>query len=242
MEIAITYVAPRTCTVVHEGEQTSDATMRAAPLSDYANAGAYVLIAEPGAGKTTAFNSEAKSQEGTYVTVRNFLAYDDKPERYGTTLFLDGLDESRVGVEDGRPPLDAIRNKLYHLGCPPFRLSCRWADWMAANDKEALQDVSPDGTVTVIRLDPLSERNVKDILANIHGVEDTAGFIRAARERGVSELLRNPQNLDMLAKSVSQGKWPDSRKDTFGQACRMLVREPNGQHQVANRQALKRAC
>ena len=135
---------------------------------------------------------------------------------------------------DGRTPLDDIRNKLNRLGRPPFRLSCRWADWMAASDKEALKDVSPDNTVTVIRLDPLSRQNIKDILANNHGVEDTAGFIEAAREHGVDGLLTNPQNLDMLAKSVSQGKWPDSRKETFDQVCRMLVREMNKEHLVAN--------
>ena len=47
-------------------------------------------------------------------------------------------------------------------------------------------------------------------------------------------LLSNPQSLDLLAKAVSQGKWPDSRKETFDQACRMLVREPNGEHLAAN--------
>ena len=66
-------------------------------------------------------------------------------------------------------------------------------------------------------------------------MEDTDAFIEAARSRGVNGLLRNPQNLDMLAKSVSRGKWPDSRKETFDQACRMLVGEPNGQHRAANR-------
>ena len=129
-----------------------------------------------------------------YVTVRNFLAFDDKPEWHGTTLFLDGLDESRAGTRDGRTPLDEIRKKLNNLGCPPFRLSCRWADWMAANDKEALKDVSPDGTVTVIRLDPLSKQNIKAILANNHNVEDPDDFIKLARERGVAKLLTNPQS------------------------------------------------
>ena len=234
MDVAPIYVAPRTCTIVDEGEANRDAKKRAAPLSGYADAAAYVLIAEPGAGKTTAFQTEAERQGGMYVTFRNFRTYDDKPERHGTTLFLDGLDESRAGMRDGRTPLDDIRNKLDSLGCPRFRLSCRWADWMAANDKEALKDVSPDGTVTVIRLDPLSDGNIKAILANRHGVEDTDGFVAAARERGVDRLLRNPQNLDMLAKAVSGGKWPDSRKGTFDQACLMLVREPNGEHLAAN--------
>ena len=234
MDTATTYFAPRTCTVVNEGEATRDGKERAAPLRRYANAAAYVLIAEPGAGKTTAFKTEAASQGGVYVTVRNFRTFDDKPKWHDTTLFLDGLDESRAGTEDGRSSLDDIRKKLERLRRPPFRLSCRWADWMAATDKEALKDVSPDGTITVIRLDPLTERNIKDILTKNHGVEDADGFVEAARKRGVDRLLSNPQNLDLLAKSVSQGNWPDSRKETFDQACGMLVREPNGEHLAAN--------
>ena len=229
----MTYVAPRTCTVVDDSQAPRDARDRPTPLSSYANLAAYVLIAEPGAGKTTAFKAEAASRGGTYVTVRNFRTFDDRPEWKDTTLFLDGLDESRAGTTDGRTPLDEIRRKLRRLGSPPFRLSCRWADWMAATDKEALQDVSPDGTIAVIRLDLLSERNIKDILTNNHGVEDADGFIEAARKRGVIRLLSNPQNLDLLAKSVSQGSWPESRKETFDQACMMLVREPNGQHRMA---------
>ena len=234
MDTSTPYIAPRTCTVVNEGEATRAAEESALPLSDYANAAAYVLIAEPGAGKTTAFKSEAESQGGTYVTVRNFRIFDDEPEWLDTSLFLDGLDELRAGTEDGRTPLDDIRKKLKRLGCPPFRLSCRWADWMAATDKEALKEVSPDRTVTVIRLDPLSKRNIKAILSYNYGVEDTDGFVRAARERGVDRLLENPQNLDMLARSVSRGRWPDSRKETFDQACRMLVKEENGEHLAAN--------
>ena len=167
MDTVPPYVAPRTCTVVDEGEPPVDPKERTAPLSDYVNAAAYVLIAEPGAGKTTTFKTEADSHGGTYVTVRNFLTFDDRSEWRDTTLFLDGLDESRAGTEDGRTPLDDVRRKLDRLGRPPFRLSCRWADWMAANDRDALKEVSPDGAVTVIRLDPLSDRNIKDILRKI---------------------------------------------------------------------------
>ena len=198
MDKATTYVAPRTCTVVGEGEPTRATKKPGEPLTNYADAAAYVLIAEPGAGKSTAFETEAIRQGGRCVTVRNFLTYDDKLEWHGTTLFLDGLDESRAGLQDGRTPLDDIRRKLDRLERPRFRLSCRWADWMAANDREALQGVSPDGSVTVMRLDPLSEGNIKAILANNHGVKDTAGFLTAARERGVYRLLSNPQNLKMF--------------------------------------------
>ena len=203
------------------------------PLSDYADCAAYVLIAEPGAGKTTAFKAESEAQGAVCVTVRNFLTFD-KPEWRDTTLFLDGLDEYRASFTDRRTPLDQIRMKLDSLGCPRFRLSCRWSDWLAANDKEHLQNVSPDSKVTVVRLDPLSKNNIKAILTNNHGVKDVDEFITAARDRGVDTLLSNPQNLELLAKSVADGNWPDSRLETFERACEILVRETNGEHLIAN--------
>ena len=219
--------------MVNAGEAQLGGETTTRPLTDYTDASAYVLIAEPGAGKTTAFETEATRRGGKYVTVRDFRTFD-KAEWRNSTLFLDGLDEARAGTEDGRTPLDDVRRKLHDLGCPAFRLSCRWADWMAATDRDRLKEVAPDGAVTVMRLDPLSKRNIKDILANKFGVEDTDGFIAAARERGVDKLLTNPQNLDLLAKSVLAGKWPDSQRETFEQACRMLAREPNGDHLAAN--------
>ena len=236
MEETARYVVPRTCSVVDEREQQL-AGGKQAPLADYAGAAAYVLIAEPGAGKSTAFDTEAAKQGAVCVTVRNFLRLD-KSEWRGATLFLDGLDEARAGPGDRRTPLDGIVQKLGGLGCPPFRLSCRWSDWLAANDKEGLREVSPDGTVSMLRLDPLSKRNIKDILAKNHGVEDAEAFVAAARQRGVERLLNNPQNLELIAKSVTRGKWPDSRRETFEQACRMLVHEPNGEHRAANPSAV----
>ena len=226
------YVAPRTCRVVDERDLRPDRGKQI-PLAEYADKTAYVLIAEPGAGKTTAFKSEAARMGAICVSVRDFRAFD-RPEWRDKTLFLDGLDESRAGAADGRTPLDEIRTKLDRLGCPRFRLSCRWADWLAANDRERLKEVSPDGKVTVVRLDPLSERNIKDILAKNHGVEDVEDFIDAARQRGIKGLLDNPENLRLLAKSVAGGKWPDSRLEMFEEACGLLARETNGEHLAAN--------
>ena len=118
--------------------------------------------------------------------------------------------------------------------CPQFRLSCRWRDWLAANDKEGLREVSPDHAVAVIRLNPISRSDITQILVKNHGVADPEGFVDAARHRGIDKLLTNPQNLDLLARSVAQGKWPESRRDTFEQACRILVREPNNEHLAAD--------
>ena len=229
------YVARRKCTVISEDDSERDSHLSGAPLEDFATTPAFVLIAEPGAGKTTAFKNQAEASGATCVTVRDFLTYDDKPEWHGKTLFLDGLDESRIGTIDGRTTLDRIRGKLDRLGRPSFRLSCRWAEWLGANDKDCLKQVSADGTVTVIRLDPLTQQNIKDILAKNHRVEDTDGFIAAAKTRGIDGLLKNPQTLELLAESVSKGEWPNSRKETFEQACHILVCENNAEHLLGNR-------
>lgn len=230
----MTYVAQRTCTTVNEDVPERCSGASSVPLGNFAGVSAYVLIGEPGAGKTTAFKRETDKQGGVYVTVRSFLTFDDIPKWHGKTLYLDGLDESRVGTVDGRTSLDRIRTKLDRLGRPPFRLSCRWADWFGSNDRERLKEVSPDGTMTVVRLDPLSKQNIKDILTKKYGVEDADDFIGKARDRRIDELLKNPQNLDMLVRSVSQGKWPESRIETFEESCRMLAREPNEEHRVGN--------
>ena len=230
----MTYVAQRACTKVNDDAPESCSGVSGVPLEDFAGVSAYVLIGEPGAGKTTAFKRETDRQGGFYITVRSFLTFDDIPGWCGKTLYLDGLDESRVGTVDDRTPLDRIRTKLDRLGRPPFRLSCRWADWFGSNDRERLKEVSPDGTMIVVRLDPLSKQNIKDILTKKYGVEDADDFIGKAQDRGIDELLKNPQNLDMLVRSVSQGRWPESRMETFEEACRMLAREPNEEHRIGN--------
>ena len=230
----VKFVVRRSCTVVDENEGGRVSETSSTPLENFTRTPAYVLIGEPGAGKTTVFKSEAEKQGDVYVTVRRFLKYDEQQWR-GKTLYLDGLDESRVGTVDGRTTLDRICTKLDHLGRPTFRLSCRWADWLGANDKEHLNDVSPNGTVTVIRLDPLSQDAIRGILVRDHGVADPDDFIDSARTLGIHSLLENPQNLDMLAKSVAHGAWPSSRKEAFEQACGILASEANEEHRVANR-------
>ncbi|MDE0085505.1 MAG: hypothetical protein OXU23_07320 [Candidatus Poribacteria bacterium] len=137
-----------TCTVIKEDNSEDQSQETSEPLTNFADKSAYVLIGEPGAGKTTAFKCVADSHNGIYITARNFLALPSKPEWQDTTLYIDGLDETRAGLTDGRTPLDQIRLKLHQLGCPKFRLSCRWADWFGSNDRKHLKDVSSISTPT----------------------------------------------------------------------------------------------
>ena len=229
-------IVPRTCTEIQKknGKQLQNAVSQ--PLGTFRDEPAYVLLGDPGAGKTTAFGSECEvlREKACLITARDFLTFEPHPEWRDKTLFIDGLDEIRVGVDDARTPFDQIRRRLDALGKPHFRLSCREADWLGANDRRRIESVSPDSKVMVLRLNPLTDSDIADILNDRPGIGDAQAFIALAKEQRVDGLLANPQTLNMLADVVAQGGgWPKSRKETFEMACGQMVREHNEEHQAA---------
>ena len=228
-----TYV-PRTVREIKAGRSREQSESESLPIEDFRSRAAYVLLAPPGAGKTTTFGLEATGQEGTYVTARDFNAFEDWSKWHDTILFIDGLDETRAGQADGRTSFDNIRSRLNKLGCPRFRLSCREADWFGATDSERLKKVSPVGNITVLRLDPLSDEDVRKILHDNLEIPDAEQFIGEARGKGVQGLLTNPKSLEMLALAVRKGgDWPETRMKAFEMACETLVKEHNKEHEVA---------
>ena len=239
-------IVPRTCTEVRLGDsetrgaaQPGDrgADTPSRPLADFRTAPAYVLLGDPGSGKSTSFadECEALGQNACFVTARDFLAFDPsvRPQWREKIIFIDGLDEVRVGSTDVRRPLDAIRRRLDRLGWPRFRLSCREADWLGTNDRTSLVRMSPHA-LTVLRLDPLADEAVERILSARGDIGDASSFVAAAGEKGVGGFLENPQCLSMLADVVTNGGgWPASRLALFEQACLQMAREHNEEHGAA---------
>ena len=149
---------PRTCVEFNQQSDATNQNCESLSLEDCRSIDAYVLLAGPGAGKTTTFIEEAElAEDGRYVTARDFLTFQSNPEWGGKTLFIDGLDEMRAGTADSRTPFDKIRSRLDELGKPRFRLSCRNADWFGAYDRDELKKVSPTGEISVLLLNPLSD-------------------------------------------------------------------------------------
>ncbi|MCP4769672.1 MAG: hypothetical protein GY875_25860 [Gammaproteobacteria bacterium] len=225
-------VVPRTCT--KRDNQSGESESR--PLAKFGDELAYVLLGDPGAGKTISFEQEAIATGGHYVRARSFAALDSKPDISGKTLFIDGLDEMRAGGGDGRTPLDLIRHHLDRLGRPRFRLSCREADWYGDSDRAALEEAAPAGSLTLLHLDPLSDTDILLLLDRKFAIDDPAGFVLQADRHGLADLLRNPHTLKLLANAVGGTTWPDSRAATYDLACRQLLREPNSEHRAAKRE------
>ncbi|MCF1369267.1 hypothetical protein LH704_21095 [Burkholderia cenocepacia] len=199
-------------------------------LPDWRNLDAYVLLGEPGSGKTVAFQMEARAmgEDAHYITVRDLVTVGLLPSAIGKTLFIDALDERRTDSISSLTSLDDVRRALQSAGRPRFRLSCREADWIRSGTAD-LVCVSPSDSVETLWLEPLNEAEITELLTNLGPgrVENPNNFLEEADRRRLTPLLGNPLLLNLLVDAVKDGRWPDSRSETYAAACVMLAREHN---------------
>lgn len=228
------HIVPRRVRLIPEKESETAATPESRPLSDFRVLAAWVLLGEPGAGKTSAFEQEAEATGGLKISIAEFLIEGLQDDLRGKTLFLDGLDETRAGGE-GESILLQVRARLKQIGSPPFRIACRAADWFGATDAGILKPVSPNGELATLLLDPLSDDDIIDILRMNHGISDPEGFVEQAVRQGLPDLLGNPQTLGLLANAIRGDQWPQSRAETFDLACKKLAEEPSKTHRIRQR-------
>lgn len=199
------------------------------------NLAAWVLLGEPGSGKTEAFKKEAEATGGKYIRISEFIDTNEMTDLQGQILFLDGLDEIRASSFDNDSLLYKIKAKLQQLGKPHFRIACRAADWFASIDDEDIKGASLDKKLTVFLLEPFTEDDIFSILSKNHNIKNPGSFVEKSKKTGVGTLLENPQTLGLLACAIRDGQWPSTRQETFKLACEKLIEENNKRHRIANR-------
>ncbi len=203
------------------------------PIEYFREHPAWVLLGEPGAGKTTVLKQEEKALEGDgqYISIATFLEADVTLYPWqGKTLFLDGLDEIQ---EDPSRLIEKIKTQLMRLTNPPFRLACRAANWYGSCIKKSLTELYPN--LIVLELVSLSENEVLRLLQESHSIQNPENFITQTKKFGIHDLLRNPEMLNLMVQAVQGGKWPESREEVYQLACQRLVHEDNANHRQIHR-------
>jgi hypothetical protein len=199
-------------------------TLASAPLRHFRNCDAWALLGEPGSGKTEALKQEATETNGKLITVAQFLIEPPTLNK-DTVLFLDGLDEYRVGQNGGSVALQ-VGAQLRRLGVRRFRIACRSADWLGESDGDPLfKDLDHHD---VLELQPLPDSDVYSIVNDtLKRDADAVTFIARAKKLGLGSLLANPQSLNLLLIATRGNPWPATRRETFELACDQLVGEQN---------------
>jgi hypothetical protein len=210
------------------------------PISHWRETPAYVLLGDPGAGKTKALTDEAQACGAQVASAADFGIVASQRGAKGVPVFIDGLDEKRAGNTD-TDALNAIRIELGKLKNPKFRITCREIDWLGGVDTNALKAVSPNGEIAELHLEPLTDSDIESLLVNWRGeLPDPLAFWTYATERGLQDWLRNPMALELFVKAVLRAKnggLPESKLEIFKLACEQLASEFNEQHVASRRRA-----
>lgn len=206
-------------------------------LAQWADLPAYVLLGEPGSGKTKAFEREVAEGSGQLVRARALLNGELDHGQFDEPLFIDALDVVRAGSGSAMAAIDQVVQKLHALGRPQFRLACRAAEWFSSDARE-LAGASPDGRLVILQLEPMTDAQI-DALLQQQGIQQGAEFRQWAQHQRIDTFLRQPLLLRLLVAARSRSDAPiHGRRELFARACADLLQEHDPDVSRAQRGAI----
>ncbi|MEY4766934.1 MAG: hypothetical protein RI907_3607 [Pseudomonadota bacterium] len=211
--------------VPHQADERK--ASEAVPAAQIRDVPAWVLLAEPGAGKSDLFEQEAKAVGGVYAKAAEVAHGLTQAPAPGQVLFIDALDEARAGRGDNSLVL-LLRKQLMLWGRPRFRLSCRAADWLGNVDAAQLAPASPDGVLPVYALVDLTDQDIEAIVGD---PVRARALLQGASQAGYADMLRNPLILEMLLEASAEPQQAGLR-DLYRRHAEMLAGEHNEHHQA----------
>lgn len=192
---------------------------------------AFVLLAEPGMGKTESLTALAAQRAGEFISASNFIIRPVEALNPEIFYCIDALDEARLNSNNA---FQELRKLISQAKLKKFCISCRIADWHST-DAEALQSITPG--VLAYALLPISEEQSR-ILLQHQGVTNPDHFLQQARTLGFADMLGNPQSLILLAEAYKSNalQFPATRRDAYELACTSQLKEDNPHHRREQKQ------
>ncbi len=175
-------------------------------------------------GKTELMKVLGKSEKGTFFQAVSFLRQRSDSIPAKSLLIIDGLDE--VAAMEKGDPLHNVLKKLIDCGCPPFIISCRTAEWRGATARLDIENNYH--TPKELRLQPLSQDQAVQILANDVGQQEATKTIDSLSSNGLTALFENPLNLIFVATVLRKRKHlPQTKFDLLKEAVSEMGQEHN---------------
>ncbi|MFI5497280.1 NACHT domain-containing protein [Actinoplanes sp. NPDC051859] len=227
------------------------------PIAEATNGSCTVLLAPPGAGKTTDLHRLIDSggrrarrvhlpslvgDSRIFDLIAGIIAeitapdsVENGPASYAPEplLALDSVDEAPL---DGPNLIELVREvaKAARRANVRLVLACRSASWLTGVEEALWRTFD---TVNVFLIEPLDRENIAEYLRSAD--VDVEVFLDAVRDAGIIDLVTSPHTLRLLVDDYLEGggALPSEQIELFRRASRRLLADPAWQYSPSLRAA-----